>query len=252
LTGKPPASPEDFVNGIPGFLDLEIAEQTQLLLFHHTEESGNPSATAAELNALRTRLKLREHAGLSVFLSRGSNGSSARFIKAKVGYALERKRAKEMEELYLGRRSAKVLARDLRADLSKVSDPNVSSYAEEAVTCFEMGFYRAAIVLSWVTAYAVFRHWLFKNHVAAFNAVSGTWKEPFVIKKEEDFQDITESKVINASKKAGVISKEQWKTLSGHLDDRNSFAHPTSKVISPAIAEAYLDVILKGILTDYL
>lgn len=77
------------------------------------------------------------------------------------------------------------------------------------------------------------------------------WKQPFQIRTLDDFQELNEAQVIDTAKKAGLITKEQHKTLKQALDTRNSYAHPTPKLMTPAIAEAYLETVLKEVMPVY-
>jgi len=100
-------------------------------------------------------------------------------------------------------------------------------------------------------AYGLVRDWIFRNHLAALNAVMGAWKNPVLITKLDDFQELTESVVIDTARKATMISKEQNKTLKQLLDQRNSYAHPTTKPITPAIVEAYIDTVIREVLPAF-
>ena len=54
--------------------------------------------------------------------------------------------------------------------------------------------------------------------------------------------------MIETARKAGVLTKEQFKLLKRLLDDRNSFAHPTTRTMTPAMAEVYIESVLKDVI----
>lgn len=139
----------------------------------------------------------------------------------------------------------------LRGTLSAIGDPVVRSYLEEAVACYEHNLLRSTVVLTWCVVFSLFRSWLFRNHLAALNAAMAAWKQPVQIRTLDDFQELNEGVVIETARKSGLIKKEQHKSLKQALDQRNSYAHPTAKLITPAIAEAYLETVLKEILPIY-
>jgi hypothetical protein len=62
------------------------------------------------------------------------------------------------------------VATSLRTLLSGVTSPDVKAFLEEAVSCYEHKFYRAAIMLSWVGAIAILHQHVFDHKLAQFNA----------------------------------------------------------------------------------
>jgi len=92
---------------------------------------------------------------------------------------------------------------------------------------------------------------MFKNHLTQLNAAMGAWKAPFKASKLEDFQDLVEATVIDTARKIGVVSREQHKTLKQLLEQRNSYAHPSAKPITPSSAEAYIETVLREVIPSF-
>lgn len=250
-----PLTADEFVSRIPGFDNLPVPTQTDLLAIYLLEESGASEVTGASLASLREALHLSIHPRLPQYLSeqatRRRGRAPGRYIKKTKGYALERSFSKKLHSEHLGRPSAVNVSGSLRATLAAIGDPAVRSYLEEAMACYEHNLLRSTIVLSWCVAFGLFRAWLFRNHLATLNTTMSGWKQPFQIKSLDDFQELNEGTVIETARKCGLITKEQLKTLKQALDQRNSYAHPTAKLITPAIAEAYLETVLKEIVPSY-
>jgi hypothetical protein len=245
---------DEFVAIIPGFDKLGTALQTDLLALYLLEHGGSASVGAANIESLRIALRMSQHGRLAAYLSestRRRGSSPARYVKVKSGYVLERAYAAVLKSTHLGRPTTLHLATSLRGTLSAVRDPAVQSYLQEGIAAFEHGHKRAALILTWCVAYGIFRDWLFRNHLAAFNTATAAWKKPVTIAKLDDFQDLTESTVIDTARTAGSLSKEQHKTLKQLLDQRNSFAHPTTKPITASIVEAYIDTVIREVLPAY-
>jgi hypothetical protein len=245
---------DEFIASVAGFDKLGPSVQTDLLALYLLEHSGASSVGPATIESLRTALRMADHGRLSAYLSESTKkrgGKPARYVKVRGGYVLERAYAAEIKRNYLGRPAAKHLATSLRGTLSAISDAAVRSYLEEAVAAFEHGHMRAALILTWCVAYGILRDWLFRNHLAALNGVFGRWKKPFYIAKLDDFQELTEAVVVDNARTAGIVSKEQHKTLRQLLDQRNSYAHPTTKPITPSIVEAYIDTVIREVLPAY-
>ena len=243
-----------FVASIDGFDKLPAAIQSDLLAFYLLTRGGATFVSSATIASLRTALRLTAHNRLPAYLSEQTRKRGKRkpqYVKTKEGYVLERGYAAQLEQTYLGRPATRQLATSLRGTLAAINDPAINSYLEEAVAAFEHDHRRAALILTWCVAYGLVRDWIFRNHLAALNAAMATWKNPVSITKLDDFQELTEATVLDTARKASLISKEQNKTLRQLLDQRNSFAHPTTKPITPAMVEAYIDTVIREVLPAF-
>jgi hypothetical protein len=244
-------SADEFIANVAGFETLPISTQTDLLACYLASRSGAKEATAATLASLREALHLAAHSHLAQYLSRQTKRQgqkSGRYIKTKNGYVLERSYLKVLQSTHLGRPAAKNVSASLRGTLSAIGDPTVKSYLEEAISCFEQNLLRSAVIMTWCVSYGLFRAWLYRNHLVTLNTAMGAWKTPVMISKLDDFQELTEATVIDTARKIGAITKEQYKTLKQQLDQRNSYAHPTAKVITSSIAEASIETAIGEVL----
>jgi hypothetical protein len=61
------------------------------------------------------------------------------------------------------------VATDLRALLHKIKDDDTRAFVEEAVQCYELEFYRSAVVMSWLAAVHVLKIEVHQNHLATFS-----------------------------------------------------------------------------------
>jgi hypothetical protein len=247
-------SADTFVAAIGDFESLPISTQTDLLVLYLLSHSGATEVTALPIASLREALHLPVHKRLPQYLSEQTKKHGAKngkYVKTKKGYVLERGYSRVLQSNYTGRPSAKNVSASLKGTLSAVGDPAVKLYLEEAIGCFEQDFLRSAVIMTWCVSYGLLRGWLFRNHLATINGAMGAWKTPFHITKLDDFQELTEATVIDTARKASILSKEQHKTLKQLLDQRNSYAHPTAKAITPSIAEAYIETVLREVLPNY-
>lgn len=246
--------PEDFVNSIPDFDKLLVGRQTDLLAYFQLIHAKAEYVTGSTLSTLRQKVHLAAHPYLPQYLSDQASrksGRSPHYVKKAKGYGLERGYVKSLEAEHLGRPASKHVSISLRAALPGIADVNVREYLGEAIACFESGLHRSAIVMTWCVVYGLFRAWIFKNHLTQLNAAMAGWKVPFKLSKLDDFQDLLEGNVIELAKKIGVITREQQKTLKHLLDQRNSYAHPSAKPITPSIAEAYIDTVLSEVIPKF-
>lgn len=248
-------SADEFIHSINGFDGLEMAVQCDLLAYYLLNHASVTGVTGAGICSLRSALHLPPYARASAYLSENSVKSRSkprpRYVKLSTGYALERSYASSLATEYFGRPGAKQIASGLRATLAATSDPAIIAYLEEAVSCFEYKQYRSSLIMSWCVAYGLLRAWLYRNHLASLNFEMSTWKAPKSIQSLDDFQEFTEGAIIETARKAGIISKEQFKLLKRLLDDRNSFAHPTTRNMTPAMGEAYIETVLKDVIPSF-
>lgn len=248
-------SADDFIQSIDGFDGLEVAIQCDLLAYYLLNHAGVSGVTGASISSIRSALHLPPYARVSAYLSENSAKSRAKarpkFVKLREGYALERSYASHLATEYLGRPGARQVAFGLRATLAATSDPAIAAYLEEAVSCFEYKQYRSSLIMSWCVAYGLVRGWLYRNNLAALNTEMASWKSPKSIQSLDDFQEFTEGTIIETARKAGVLTKEQFKLLKRLLDDRNSFAHPTTRNMTAAMAEAYIESVLKDVIPTF-
>ena len=70
---------------------------------------------------------------------------------------------------------------DLRNHIEMVSDATTRAFVLEAIGCFEQGFFRSAIVMSWISAIDLLQTYVTANKLAEFNAeakrVNSRWKD---------------------------------------------------------------------------
>lgn len=254
MTSQPTATADIFIAGIEGFESLPAAIQTDLLVLYLSKHGGAVDVTASTIASLREALHLAPQTRLPQYLSehtRKRGPKAGKYVKTKAGYVLERGYSRALETDFAGRPAAKHISASLRGTLAAVGDPAVRAYLEEGVGCFEHNYLRSSIIMGWCVAYGLVRAWLFRNHLSGLNTAMASWKSPYQIAKLDDFQELTEAVVLDTARKAGILTKEQHKTLKQLLDQRNSYAHPTAKPVSPSATEAYLETVVKEILPTY-
>lgn len=254
MTTNQSITADNYISTIEGFDELPVPLQSDLLALYQLTHGGATVVMPATIASLRTALHIPAHSRLAQHLSEGTRkrtGQRPHYIKLKNGYVLECGYVMQLEQTHLGRPMVRNLASSLRGTLAAISDPAVRSYLEEGISTFEHGHLRSSLILTWCVAYGLLRNWLFRNHLALLNATMGAWKSPIRITRLEDFQELTEATVIDTSRSAKAITKEQAKTLRQLLDQRNSYAHPTAKPITPATVEAYIDTVIREIFTTF-
>lgn len=137
---------------------------------------------------------------------------------------------------------------------SKLPDLAERTYLDEALKCFSVEAFRAAIVMTWNLAYNHLCDHILKHHLADFNT---RWAVVFpahhknavkTIVGIDDFGDnLKESEVIKIAKSASIISNDVGKILEEKLGRRNSAAHPSGVKIEQLQAEEFIDDLVKNV-----
>lgn len=144
------------------------------------------------------------------------------------------------------------VATDLRLHLSTIRDDNTRSFIEEAIECYEAGFYRSAIIMSWVGAVAILHSHVHALHLQAFNAAAKCanpkWKEA---KKVEDLGRMREAEFLERIGTITVIGRNTKKELERCLDLRNSCGHPNSLQVSINAAAHHIETLLLNVFKKF-
>lgn len=140
------------------------------------------------------------------------------------------------------------VAVDLRKHLSKISNPSVYAFVEEAIKCHESRLYRSAIVMSWLAAVYVLYAVVTRDHLAAFNLEAKNadpkWKNAI---NEDGLTAMKESVFLDRIVPIGVIGKNQKTELKKALDLRNGCGHPNSLKIGPNTVAAHIETLLLNV-----
>src|SRR6266850_2734996 len=238
-----PRELESFIASIDNFDGLPSPRQNEFLVYFRTEVQSAPFATASEIVAMRDQLNLhhfRTAQDLSERTRRNASGQ-APFVKKDRGYALERSALQTIRGMVDSRPSRRALAKELAGILETVPAGSRREYLAEALGCFQSNYMRAAVVLTWCVSFDVVRDWLFAKHLVEINKRTQSWKKSLQISRVEDFAEITERTVIDLARDIRAFTKEEHKVISGLLDRRNSYAHPTGRTISRATVEAFIE-----------
>jgi len=155
------------------------------------------------------------------------------------------------------KKSQKVIhsATSLRKAIKHIKNQDTIAFLDEAISTFEAGAYRSAIVLSWVGAMSLFHDQIVQHHLASFNAEAArrdsNWKsakakDDLSRMKETDFLDIIGSPSIS------LIGKNVKEELKNHcLQLRNGCGHPNSLKIGENRVAAHLEVLILNVFSRF-
>ena len=172
---------------------------------------------------------------VSLHLRRMAEAKLPNLIESKGKYKLHRRDMMNLDGLY-GTHPTTIAASKLLTDLpAGVPDLAERAFLEEAINCYRVKAYRAAIVMSWNLTYDHLIHWIFKDpaRVAALNvALSRRFqRNPPTATAPQDLENIKEFDLVESAVTAALISSNVVKILKEKLTKRNMAAHPSTVVM---------------------
>ncbi len=230
---------------LKSWLLKDVSRQDKVLILLGAISSP---ATVAELRTVAGEhgLRITDSWNESQILSR----SHPFAIATPEGWELTDEGGRRLQSLGLTQSHPAVeeVAADLRAYLRAVTEPQTRAFVAEAIGCFEHGFYRSAVVLSWLGAVHVLQNYIVANHLQAFNAeakrVDQKWKPAH---SSDDIGRMKESEFLDRLAAISVIGKNVKSQLRAALDLRNACGHPNSLEISRNAAAHHLELLLLNV-----
>jgi len=144
------------------------------------------------------------------------------------------------------------IATDLRALLKKVTDADTRAFVEEAIECYELKFYRSAVVMSWLAAVHVLKNEVHQKHLAAFNVEARKhdpkWKGA---KTTDDIGLMNESVFLDRISSVSLIGKNVKDELQKCLRLRNGCGHPNSLKIGANAVANHLEILLLNVFNRF-
>jgi hypothetical protein len=245
---------EDLTRAVSGFDGLPHVDRIKLFAWYlHTHQKMD-YFMPADISRCYEAVHLSGPKNVAQQLAQLVSKKPPELLKTKNGYRLEKRVRDELDKKY-GQRAITVEVTNLLRDLpAKLPDLAERTYLDEALKCFAVGAFRAAIVMTWNLAYHHLLDYTLKNRLADFNA---RWPAVFqghhsrgakTIAKMDDFGDLLkESDVIKIAKSASIISHDVAKILEEKLGRRNSAAHPSGVKIEQLQAEEFIDDLVKNV-----
>ncbi|MEO0700779.1 MAG: hypothetical protein AAFY80_01445 [Pseudomonadota bacterium] len=179
--------------------------------------------------------------------------AGTRVAKTKRGYVLSSTGRKWIETLQPDSIGGAVrVRRDLRKQLQSVRNQSVRTFVEEAVTAFENGLFRSAVVMSWLAAVHVLHVEVFANHRHDFDKEmtkrQRDWRK---LKGTDDFGRMKEAEFLDRLTDISVINKTVKAELKTCLDRRNGCGHPNTYALSENVVAHHLEVLLLNIFNRF-
>jgi hypothetical protein len=149
----------------------------------------------------------------------------------------------------------------LKSHLDTIQDKQRRMFIEESIKAFDVGAFRAAIVLSWVGAVHILQEHIIAKHKAAFNAAGAARMAKAAVKGEKynfaavkslkDFGVISEAELLQLCQDAGIIHKAEKQALGERLDLRNQSGHPNPMIFAEHVVASHIELLMLNVYSKY-
>ena len=149
-------------------------------------------------------------------------------------------------------RPAQKIANELRGHLSKIQNKQTLSFVDEAIQCYEMKHYRAAVVLTWVGALSVLYDYVLNHRLKEFNDEikkrNPKWKDA---KTRDDLTNLKEYEFLQVINSISIIGKSVKDELEGCLKLRNGCGHPNSLRLGEARVSGHIETLILNVFSVF-
>jgi hypothetical protein len=230
----------EFVALVSGFDALAPRDKIRLFGWHlHSHKSVEVLTNANVRNCFQQIAA--DPPDISTYLNRMADARPADLVRVRGGYKLEGSVKRALDAKYGAHQSVVAISRLLTDLPAKIPDLAERAFLSEAISCYRVGAYRAAIVMTWNLAFDHLLNWTMADaaRVAAFNnAVPKRYpRSKLVVRARENFEELKEAETIEVCYTAGLITKNVVEILRERLKRRNMAAHPSQIIIKQPQAD---------------
>jgi hypothetical protein len=241
---------ERFVQPIEGFTSKPVPFQIEVFAWYLHEVKRKDRFQLADIGACFDVAHIPRPVNLATSVRRLLEKRPPRVLKDSTGYRLHQDVRRQLEVLLPVRATSVATTQLLTSLLSRVTNPVQKTFLTETLICYKHQAYRATVVMAWNLAFNDVLDRIVAHHLGDFNKGVGTNNLKKPISRREDFENfgVKESDIIKIARATGVIGKETTKTLEEKLNKRNTAAHPSNVVVSPATAEEVIFDLVENVI----
>lgn len=243
----------ELIDTVEDFENLSQIEQVKYISYFYTIISGKDEFTSTIVGDIFTDESLYRPSNVTDCLNKLVNRKPAILLKKGNVYSFQRTAKKTLDEIYLDKKHIREMSESLRGLLVKINSTEQKFFLEEAISCYEIKSYRAAIIMTWLLTMDVLYEYVIKHKLLDFNTIiskNGKYKS-MSISKKEDFSELKENDFIMFLGSAGIITKDQKKILEEKLGIRNTAAHPNSIEIRESKASTVIEDLIPNIISKF-
>ena len=247
---------KEFVDQFDDFTEWDGRKQVDYLAYFLIAIVGQPSFSAKEMAESFDILNMKPYSRIAPYLSEHANrGRGGKYVKIGREYGLERSVLDNIRKQVEDEPKRIQVSQQLTGLTSRVTDPREHAFLKEAIDCYRVRAFRAAIIMIWILVVHHLEKFILNNpsNLAQFNAALA--KNPDrrikVISKPEDFSELSEVKLIELMRAADLISNDTRKLLDEKLGIRNSAAHPSDLIFDGHKATEFSSDLIQNVLLKF-
>ncbi|MBC6697170.1 hypothetical protein [Hymenobacter sp. BT190] len=251
---------EEYIKSIDQFYTLYASDQVDFFAYFLHVSNSAAGFMPRDIQKCFECLRLRPHSSIGTYLTRNTaktakQALTSKYIRTKTNYQISRN-FEEKISAKIGNNTPKAVAnKDIRELLSSLDNEMESDFFEEAVKCFEVQAYRAAIIMTWTLGVDHMQKCILKNKLTEFNDILSQSTDKFIkirkVNTKDDFSEIPEGKFLDMCRSANIITHDIKKILDAKLGIRNSAAHPSAIKIIETKAIDFIEDIILNIVKKY-
>jgi hypothetical protein len=249
---------EEFIAKIKNFDNLKQTELIEYFTYFLTAELKQHSTNATQIRECFLRLRLSPYSNISAYLTNNLKGRAKqppKFIRDKSGYLLHRSLQEKIRQTLKENLLKVKVNRDLRNLLSHLDNSDENDFLKEAIDCFEISAYRAAIIMVWNLTLDHLHSYILKHELPSFNTALAKNTDKRIkistISKKDDYSEIPEAKFIDFCRSANIISNDVRKILEAKLGTRNTYAHPSNVKMIESKALEFIEDLINNVVLKY-
>lgn len=244
----------EFTAIVPGFAQLSQTDQVLHFGWYLHTYRGKESFDQASIRSCYKDRHMDEP-NLSLLFRRLAERRPKIVLQSGSGLRLEGKIREQLDKKYGQHESTIAVSQMLKDLIGKVSDEAERLFLSEAIKCYHVKAFRAAIVMAWNLAYHHLLNWVLADatRLADFNAkilprIGAKRGTGLIMTKREDFEELKEQEVLDICGNASVFASGNTKKLLDiQLTKRNMAAHPSLLAIDGPQADDTISSLVTNI-----
>lgn len=241
------------INKVEDFSNLSQVEQVKHIAYFYTIVGKAEEFTSTVVSNIFDTENLSRPSNVTHCLNMLASKKPAILLKKSNVYRFEKGVKKELDALFLDKKHIQAISQILRSLLPKVKSDEQRLFLQEAIICYEVKAYRAAILMTWLLTMDLLYEFVINNKLTEFNeAVSrNTSFKNVVFTNKDDFSSMKENTFITLLGSASIITGDQKKMLEEKLGIRNTAAHPNTIEIRESKVTNFIEDLIINIISKF-
>jgi hypothetical protein len=249
---------DKFTSNIKDFFNLKSSDQVDYFLYFLTVECNSGTTQGTPIRECFILSEITPYSNISQYLINNlkpKDKAFPKFLRIRDGYQLHRNMKAIVEENIVKKPIKAKVSQDLRQILNHVKSPVENEFLKEAIDCFEISAYRAAIVMVWNLTLDHLYEFVLSKELTNFNLAFSKNTDKRIkittVASKDDFSEIPEVKFIEFLRAGNIITNDVRKILDTKLGIRNTYAHPSTVKVIESKALEFIEDLVNNIIIKF-